>query len=285
MGDDKRADLHTHTIRSDGVLAPTELIAQAARAGLAAIAVTDHDTTAGVHEAIAAGRNLEIEVVAGIEISTRTGNREIHLVGLFIDPDAEALAGLSQRQTRWRRERAEVMVERAANLGLDIDLERVDAAAAGAPIGRPHLAQVLVNSGDVISTQDAFDRYLGIGKPCAVPKQMVGTKAAIAAIHDAGGAAVVAHPGSSRVREKLLGELAKAGLDGVEVVHPRHPRRRQHQVRGLCEKLGLLPSGGSDFHGPGRGDSRLGEHSVSMDWCEGLRQRAKRHQAAKAAKG
>jgi len=281
MGDEKRADLHTHTIRSDGVLAPAELVAQADSAGLAAIAVTDHDATAGIHEAVGASADLDIEVVPGIEVSTRTGNREIHLLGLFVDPDAEVLADLSRRQRGWRRERAEVMVERAVRLGLDIDLERVDAAAAGAPIGRPHMAQVLLDAGNVSSTQEAFDRYLGIGKACAVPKQMLDTKEAIDAVHLAGGAAVVAHPGSSRVRDKLLGQLADAGLDGVEVVHPRHDRRRQNLIRGLCEKLGLLPSGGSDYHGPGRGDSRLGEHSVPMDWCEGLRQRAKRHQAAK----
>ena len=152
---------------------------------------------------------------------------------------------------------------------------------AGAPIGRPHLAQVLVDSGEVTTTQEAFDRYLGIGKPCAVPKQMIETSEAIVAIHLAGGAAVVAHPGSSRVREKLLGQLAGFGLDGVEVVHPRHAQQRRQLVRGLCEQLGLLPSGGSDYHGPGRGDSRLGKYSVSMDWCEGLRQRAGQHQLAK----
>ncbi len=280
MGAEKQADLHTHTSRSDGLLEPAELVALANDAGLAAVAITDHDNTAGVHDAVSAASALEIEVVPGIEVSTRTANREIHLLGLFIDPDAEVLAGLSRRQRKWRRERAEVMVERAIKLGLDIDLARVDALAAGAPIGRPHLAQVLLDAGEVISTQDAFDRYLGIGKPCSVPKQMVDTKDAIAAVHEAGGAAVVAHPGSSRVREKILTELASAGLDGVEVMHPRHERRRQHIVRGLCEKLGLLPSGGSDYHGPGRGDSRLGEHSVPMDWCEGLRQRANRYQTS-----
>lgn len=281
MGDDRRADLHTHTSCSDGVLTPADLVAQAAAAGLAAIAVTDHDTTSGVAEAVGAGAERGIEVVPGIEISTRTGNREIHLLGLFVDLNSEVLAEIGQRQRGWRRERAEVMVERAANLGLNIDLARVDAIAAGAPVGRPHLAQVLVDEGDVATTQEAFDRYLGIGKPCSVPKQMIATNDAIVAVHLAGGAAVVAHPGSSRVREKLLGELAAQGLDGVEVVHPRHPHRRQHLVRGLCQKLGLLPSGGSDYHGPGRGDSRLGEHTVSMDWHEGLRQRAERHQAAK----
>lgn len=283
MADGKRADLHTHTNRSDGVLEPVELIAEAARARLVAIAVTDHDTTDAIDDAVDAGRDLGIEVVAGIEVSTRTGNREIHLLGLFIDPNADVLTELSERQRRWRRERAEVLVERATHLGLDIDLERVDAIAAGAPIGRPHLAQVLLDAGDVRSTQDAFDRYLGIGRPCWVAKQMIDTREAIAAIHLAGGAAVVAHPGSSRVREKLLGELAAAGLDGVEVVHPRHPARRRHLVRGLCERLGLLPSGGSDYHGPGRGDSRLGDHSISMGWCEELRKCAKRHQVASSA--
>jgi predicted metal-dependent phosphoesterase TrpH len=280
MRADQLADLHAHTNCSDGILSPAELVAQASAAGLAMIAVTDHDTTDGVEEALAAGAAADIEVVPGIEISTRTGNREVHLLGLFIDPSAAVLAEVSRSQRSARDERADVMVARAAALGLDIDLDRVHAAAAGAPVGRPHMAQVLVDTGAVAATQDAFDRYFGIGKSCFVPKRMLATTEAIAAVHAAGGAAVVAHPGSSRVGEKMLGELAAAGLDGVEVVHPRHAKKRRHLLRGLCGRLGLLPSGGSDYHGPGRGDSQLGADGIPLDWCEGLRQCAARHHSA-----
>lgn len=280
MGAEQLVDLHAHTNRSDGLLEPADLVTQAAQAGLAAIAVTDHDTTAGIRLAQTGADTLPIEVVPGIEISSRAGNREVHLLGLFIDPDAPALAEMCVRQRAWRRERAEVMVERAIELGLDIDMDRVDASAAGAPIGRPHLAQVLVDTGAVLATQEAFDRYFGMGKPCYVPKQMLSTADAIVSVHEAGGAAVVGHPGSSRVRERLLTELAAAGLDGAEVVHPRHGKHRRELMLGLCEKLGLLPSGGSDYHGPGRGDSQLGDHGVSLDWCEGLRRRADTHRAA-----
>ena len=281
MDGDARADLHAHTTRSDGTLTPTELVETAVAAKLTAVAITDHDTTAGVEEAQAAAAALPLEVIPGIEISSRTGNREIHLLGLFIDPRAEALEDLGMRQRAWRLERAEVIVDRARSAGLKISIEEVLATANGAPIGRPHLAQVLVDNGEVPAMQDAFDRYLGIGRACFVPKRMLSTEDAIEAVHVAGGASVVAHPGSSRVREKLLTTLTDQGLDGVEVVHPRHPSGRQHQLRGLCKRLGLLPSGGSDYHGPGRGDAVLGVPGIPMDWCEGLRQRAGTHRAAK----
>ncbi|NKB89790.1 MAG: PHP domain-containing protein [Acidobacteria bacterium] len=281
MDGQPRADLHARTTRSDGTLTPTELVETAVAAHLAAVAITDHDTTAGIREAQAAASSLSLEVIPGIEISSRTGNREIHLLGLFIDPDAEALMNVGKRQRAWRLERAEVIVQRAIAQGLNISIDEVLETADGAPIGRPHLAQVLVNNGEVLAMQDAFDRYLGIGRTCHVPKRMLSTAEAIEAVHIAGGVSVVAHPGSSRVREKLLTALRDEGLDGVEVVHPRHRSGRRHQLRGLCKRLGLLPSGGSDYHGPGRGDAVLGVPGIPMDWCEGLRQRAGTHQTAK----
>lgn len=270
----ENGDLHAHTTASDGVLSPAAVVDAAVAAGLSTLAITDHDTTAGVAPARAAAEGSDLDIVAGIEISTRHGNREVHLLGLFIDPEGDSLAELKRCQRSWRRERAVVMVERAQKKGLRIDLEQVDRIAGDAPIGRPHLAEAVLRSGAVSTMQEAFDRHFGIGRSCFVPKRMVETTAAIAAVHGAGGVAVVAHPASSRVRETRLRDLAAAGLDGVEIRHPRHSAQQIDALGGLCARLGLLPSGGSDFHGPGRGDSRLGDIRIPEDWCQGLQRRA-----------
>lgn len=271
----KTVDLHTHTDRSDGELSPAALVAAAEQIGLSAIAITDHDTLAGVAEARLAARGSDIEVVSGIEITTAFGGRELHLLGLFVDESDGVLQRICEQQHASRDERAVVMVERISRLVGRLELETVQEQAAGAPIGRPHVARAMVSRGLVESTQQAFVRYLGIGRPCHVPRRLPATPTALEAVHGAGGIAVVAHPGSSRVRDKLLTELAQAGLDGVEVRHPRHPPHRERLLLALCQRHGLLPSGGSDFHGLQPGASRLGQHRVPASWLEALRQRAR----------
>ncbi len=282
MSGERTVDLHAHTTCSDGVLTPEELVAAAVDAELAALAITDHDTVDGVGRAqqAAASITARLEVIPGIELSSQAGGREIHMLGLFIDPATPELGNLAALQRTYREERAETMVARLQKLGIRIDLEAVADIASGAPIGRPHMAAALVRAGVVAASQEAFDRYLGIGRPAFTPKRSTAAADAISAIHVAGGVAVVAHPGSSRVREKLLGELAALGLDGIEVRHPRHHRRRERSLLELSERLGLLPSGGSDFHGPGRGDARLGQHRVPIQWSERLRGRAEQRRAA-----
>ena len=280
MSGEQSADLHAHTTCSDGTLAPEELVATAVRAKLTALAITDHDTVSGVAPAQCAANGTEVEVVPGVELSSHAGGREIHILGLFIDPAASELTELTQRQRRYREERAVVMVARLQRLGIPIDFELVTGIALGAPIGRPHMAAALVQTNIVKSPQEAFDRYLGIGRPAFAPKQSTQTADAISTIHRAGGVAVVAHPGSSRVRAKLLSKLAGLGLDGIEVRHPRHPVKREERLMGLCADLDLLPSGGSDFHGPGRGDARLGQHRIPIQWAEHLRDRAEQLRAA-----
>ncbi len=281
MPEQQSADLHAHTTCSDGTLTPEELVSAAVDAKLAAFAITDHDTVSGVARAQLAASATNVELIPGIELSSHAGGREVHLLGLFIEPGAGALGELADRQRAYREERAEVMVARLRRLGVSIDLAAVVEVASGAPIGRPHMAVALVQAGVVTAPQKAFDRYLGIGRPAFAPKKSTPAAKAISAIHGAGGVAVVAHPGSSRVRAKLLGELAAAGLDGIEVRHPRHPPRRQQSLMELCNYLGLLPSGGSDFHGPGRGDTRLGQYRIPIHWTERLRGRAEQHRAAR----
>jgi predicted metal-dependent phosphoesterase TrpH len=280
MSNEQSADLHAHTTCSDGVLTPEELVAAAVEAELTEFAITDHDTVNGVARAQRAASEVDVEVIPGIELSSYAGGREIHILGLFIEPETAELSELTKRQRAYREERAEVMLARLRDLGIPIDLEAVNDIAAGAPIGRPHMAVALVRAGIVDATQEAFDRYLGIGRPAFVPKRATSSAAVIDTIHRAGGVAVVAHPGSSRVRATLLGELATLGLDGIEVRHPRHPPRRQRSLMELCDGLGLLPSGGSDFHGPGRGDTQLGQYRIPIQWSDRLRNRAEQHRAA-----
>ncbi len=252
----------------------------AVEAELDVLAITDHDTVSGVAPAQRAANSTTVEIIPGIELSSHAKGREIHMLGLFIEPATPELGKLAERQRAFRAERAEVMVARLQTLGVSIDFEAVADIAAGAPIGRPHMAAALVRAGVVAAPQEAFDRYLGIGRPAFVPKQSTSAADAISTIHRAGGIAVVAHPGSSRVRATLLGELTTQGLDGIEVRHPRHPPRRERSLLELCERLGLLPSGGSDFHGPGRGDTRLGQHRIPIQWSERLRDRAEQRRAA-----
>ncbi len=284
MSGEHTVDLHAHTTCSDGVLTPEELVAAAVNAGLAAVAVTDHDTVDGVaraqHAASCLAARANLEVIPGVELSSQAGGREIHILGLFIDATTPELGELTARQRAYRDERAEIMVARLHKLGIPINMAAVADMASGAPIGRPHVAAALVRVGTVAASQEAFDRYLGIGRPAFVAKRSADAAEVISTIHGAGGVAVVAHPGSSRVREKLLGELANLGLDGIEVRHPRHPERRERSLLESCERLGLLPSGGSDFHGPGRGDAQLGQHRVPIQWSERLRGRAEQRRTA-----
>lgn len=268
------ADLHAHTHCSDGEFSPAQLIEQARCAGLAALAITDHDTVAGVAPARTTAAGSDLEVVGGVEITSCFGGRELHLLGLFVDHENHSLSVLCSEQFASRAERAVVMVERINRLAGTLELHEVEAQAVGAPLGRPHMARAMVARGLVPDMDQAFQLYLGVGRSCHVSRRLPPTPRAIAAVHAAGGVAVVAHPGSSRIRDKLLSQLADCGLDGVEVRHPKHPPHREHLLLALCRRLGLLPSGGSDFHGPRPGASHVGQYRVPVEWLEALRRRA-----------
>lgn len=272
-------DLHTHTNCSDGVFSPSEVVRAALDAGLEAVAITDHDTLAGIDEARHAALDAPIELVVGVELSARIHNRELHILGLFVDQTNLDLVTLGKAQRDNRRDRAERIVARAQALRIELSMAAIDRCAAGAPIGRPHVARALVAAAVVPNQEQAFKQYLGIGRPLGVPKQLPDYRHAIETIHRAGGVAVVAHAGSSRIRNKLLLDLAAAGIDGIEIRHPQHGRNREIRLSDAARRLELLRSGGSDFHGPGRGNSTIGSCRVPMLWCEKLRQRSNRHRA------
>ncbi|HEY7861861.1 MAG TPA: PHP domain-containing protein [Gemmatimonadaceae bacterium] len=263
---DRYVDLHTHSTASDGALPPHEVVAAAQRAGLSAIALTDHDTVDGLVSARRAGEELGVRVVPGIELSAVDDGDEIHVLGLHIShPESLASALAELRETR--RERAKTTVAILNSLGVPVTLDAVFAAAGDGAVGRPHIARALVTGGWARDFRDAFDRWLGTGKPACVEKRTVTFAEAARLIHDAGGLAVYAHPGGFASRADLE-ELASLGLDGVEVRHPSHTADEIARLGALSADLALVPSGGSDWHGAPEGYRALGSMKVSASWLE-----------------
>ena len=289
----RRIDLHAHTVVSDGTLTPTQLVELAAREGLAALAITDHDHVGGVEEARQAGERLGVEVVAGIELSVAHPAGEFHLLGYLLDPEdatlLRALAGLREA----RAGRAAAIVERLRALGVEVALEDVTREAEaggggrGGAIGRPHVARALMRKGVVGSMKEAFDLYLADGRPAAVPKRKLDAREALALVHGAGGVAVLAHPVTvepPQAREALVRELAALGLDGVEVMHSKHGAAEREAFGRLARELELVETGGSDFHGENKPDVRLGSGkdgnvAVEASVLEALRTRARARRA------
>ena len=254
-------DLHLHSSASDGILSPTELIKKAAAAGLAAVALTDHDTMAGVEEARAAGSRCGLEVIAGVELSVFTGEQqEIHLLGY--DPrQPEIINDLLERLRHERFERMERMVALLRRLGFALTPDEIIAEAKPAAPGRLHLARLMVKRGYCSDIGDAFAKYLKQGQPAYIPRKTLQPAAAIEMLHRAGAVPVVAHPGAAG--RAHLRKLAAMGLRGVEVFHPDHSPGLSSYYRHQAARLNLLITGGSDYHGDaGHRRSRLGEITV-----------------------
>jgi len=246
-------DLHAHTTASDGDRSPTELVQLAKELGLEAIAITDHDTVEGVEEALEAGRKYGIEVVPGIEISAVVDKGQCHLLGYFVDPtDAQLRERLGVlRAARDARNRA--LVERLNQMGIPVTLQAVAQEAQGELLARPHFAKVMVKLGVVSSVQEAFDRYLGDGVLPGISKEKLPPEEAIALIHQTGGVAVLAHPNNLKRSPEAIEERIRSyqamGLDGIEARYNAHTPEDTARYLALAERLGLLTTGGSDFHG------------------------------------
>ena len=257
-------DLHMHSTASDGSRTPADVVRAAAFAGLAAIALTDHDTVAGLAEAQVAGAELGVRIVNGVELSAVEGDAETHLLGLHlrdvlvIERELGALRDMRER-------RGQRIVEKLVALGVLVTFADVLAQASGGAVGRPHVARALVADGWATDVRDAFDRYLGAGKPAYVAKDQLGMADAIAIIHSAGGLAVLAHPGGAGTRERLTALMA-LGLDGVEVRHPGHSPSDTARLSAVAAQLGLVISGGSDWHGAADGPRTIGMMQVPGHW-------------------
>jgi predicted metal-dependent phosphoesterase TrpH len=247
-------DLHAHTTASDGDHAPTALVRHAAAIGLSAIAVTDHDTTAGVAEALQAGKDYGVEVVPGIELSAEVEKGQCHLLGYGIDPASPLLRERLREVLENRASRNEKIVGKLRDLGFDVSLEEIRAVAGGEVVARPHFARVLINKGYVGSVQEAFDLYLAKGAKAYVDRDRLTPEEAISLLHTAGGVAVLAHPNNlKRDEEETAVEIARLqslGLDGIEARYNRHTPEDTARYLALAERRGLLTTGGSDFHGP-----------------------------------
>ncbi|WP_027389173.1 PHP domain-containing protein [Chrysiogenes arsenatis] len=262
-------DLHTHSTASDGTLTPSELVAQAAANSLEAVALTDHDTVSGVAEFLTACEHHAIEGVAGIEISAHFKSRSLHLLGYYIDHQSNALSIQTTDLVEARDERNLQMIKKLNALGFDITLEEVQ-QVAGDVVGRPHMAQILQTKGYVRSHQEAFGLYLGATGKAYVPKERLTPEEAIELILAAGGLPVVAHPGTLPLRgerdfRKLLQHLKSKGLAGVEVYYPEHTLEERFMLASLADQLGLVATGGSDFHGGNRPGVVLGRGDGSLD--------------------
>jgi hypothetical protein len=254
----RRADLHTHTTASDGLHPPAEVVRMARDAGLSGVAITDHDTVAGLEEALAAGEKYGIRIIGGVEISTMAEGREIHVLGYGFDAGdplfLERLASLREARNR----RNDRMIERLNELGIPITLQEVHQAAAASPgkggtIGRPHIAEVLVRKGYATDFRDAFDRYLKQGAAAYVQVQRISPAEAVQWIHEAGGTAIIAHPGLYGL-DRLVQELLENGADGLEAFHSDHDDDAQRHYQAMAESRGKLVTGGSDFHGSMHGN-------------------------------
>lgn len=243
-----RADLHVHTTVSDGTYSPAQVVEVAVRAGLSAVAITDHDALDGSALARRAAP-ASLEVISGVEVTAEDAGREVHLLGYFVDPDHAALcAGLS-RLCAARRERYHEIAERLRGCGASIDDAALRAADGGGSLGRRNLATLLFESGQVGSVREAFDRYLADGGPADVPKQRLPLDEAIGLVRGAGGVSSLAHPLPSLTRVNLQA-LRDRGLQAVEADYPTHRPARSSELRSWAADLGLAVTGGSDCHGP-----------------------------------
>ncbi|GGL31109.1 PHP domain-containing protein [Phycicoccus endophyticus] len=262
-------DLHTHSTASDGTETPSELVASVVAAGLAAFALTDHDTTLGWAAAGEAARAAGVVLVPGIEVSCARGRRSVHLLAYLPDPEHPELVSELRRARESRETRLDVMVEGMAAAGVPVSVEAVRAEVeTGATPGRPHIADALVRSGVVAHRDEAFERWLGDSSPFYVPHYAPDPVHAVAVVRAAGGVPVLAHPRSrtrtGAVEDGLVEEMAAAGLAGLEAYHRDHDEEAVRHVLALADRLGLVVTGSSDYHGAGK-HNRLGEHTTDPE--------------------
>ena len=244
-------DLHTHSNCSDGSMSPSELVLHAAEKGLAAIALTDHDTVDGIKEAVAKGKECGIEVVPAIEFSARSKTLT-HILGFYIDEDNAQLKSVLTEIVDLRKERNEVTAKLLQELGFNVTLEEAAAIAPGGIIGRAHYAKLLMDKGYTSSVKESFDKYLAAGKPAYFTNQKLEAKCIIETIHAAGGVAFLAHPHQMKLGDKLedyVKELVSYGLDGMEGYYSEYDEKMQTEYQAMASRYGLALSGGTDFHG------------------------------------
>lgn len=270
MAKNPSVDLHVHSHYSDGRFTPDELAARAVHNRVVAMAITDHDTLNGSAEKRDACRRCGIECIDGVELSCELNGREAHILSLFANPYSDEIKCIEE-VSQFREKRMSLMLEKLSAFGIFIQMRELPVAADGV-YGRPHLARALVKKGVVKSVNEAFARFLYDGGPVHIAKKRLPVAEGIDVAKRLGGVAIIAHPGVSG----LLGDLdclADMGLDGIEVYHPKHGGETIAKLLRFCRERDLLPSGGSDFHGPGDG-ADIGAARVPLDVLQPLRELA-----------
>jgi len=267
FGDRKYIDLHTHTTASDGSMTPEELVRYAFDKGLAAVAVTDHDTVGGTDQALEEGKRLGIEVIAGVEISVDFST-EMHLLGYFLNGHCEPILKTLEELREKREQRNPRIVNKLNELGFDITMEEVRGIAGDGNVGRPHIARVMIEKGYVNDIGEAFEKYLGSGRPAYFKKEKLLPEEGIAEITRSGGIPVLAHPYyiglPDEQLDQLVKELAGYGLKGIEAYYSWHTEEQTSSLLRIARKYGLLVTGGSDFHGSFKPDIEIGTGTGSL---------------------
>lgn len=273
LNDQSRADLHLHSTHSDGVYSPKELVEKARDHGLCAISIVDHDNVAATEEAVEWGKSMDVEVVPGLELSVTMGEKDLHVLAYYCDyKNKDLLDYLSFFQLE-RLKRAERIVEKLNKLDVPLKLDSVLDQAGVGSVGRPHIANALVEDGLIETYHQAFQKFIGAGGPAYEKKYQLTMKDTINLISSAGGLLFLAHPGRSVSEPEIL-DFIKLGIDGIEVVHPCHSESQRQYYRRIINQYFLLESGGSDFHGGRKGDEEtLGEYTVPMSVVEAMRRR------------
>ncbi len=265
-------DLHLHTTRSDGRLTPTELVQLTAKRGLQVIAITDHDSTEGLEEAIKAAKEFSpLRIIPGIELSTDIPGNEVHLLGYFIDYHNAEFQRTLIKFREGRQERGRRMVEKLDALGIHISWERVKELSGGGAIGRPHIARAMVEKGYIQLPQEAFDRYIGRNGPAYAEREKHTPVEAVQMVLEVGGLPVLAHPIEVGEREGILPGLKEAGLVGMEVHYGYYTQEQVQYLLGLTKKWDLIPCGGSDYHALGTpGEPEPGQVGPPIESAEAL---------------
>lgn len=268
-----KVDLHTHTYFSDGALSPRELVMRAHEVGISVLSITDHDNIDGLESADAVAKDFGIEVVPGVELSSTLGTKDIHILGYMFDPANKHLRETLEFLKKERFIRAERIVRKLNNLDLPLDFDLVVERAGYGAVGRPHIAAAMLDEGLTSDYAEAFEQYIGDSCPAFEPKYRISPEDAVDIIANAGGISIVAHPGWY-ISETDLSYLIRAGIDGIEVVHPAHDQNRVRYYRGIASTYFLLESGGSDFHGGKRNDyQNFGTYSVTQEMLDAMKRR------------
>ena len=273
-----KIDLHSHTNYSDGFNSPKELIDKAIEKGIEVLGISDHDNLAGIEEATEYGKKVGVEIIPGVEISSDIMDREIHILGYFVELGNAELERYLEFFRAERLKRADRIVKKLNILGLSLKLDDVLKIARNSAVGRPHIAQAMVEGGFIGSYYEAFNKYIGNGCIAYEKKVHVSPRSAFKIISDAGGLSFIAHPGI--MPENILKELIEDGVDGIEVIHPSHTAQLVKFYRGIVNEYFLLESGGSDYHGGKREDEKnLGKFYVNHSVVDAMRQRLMRNTA------